>query len=482
MLLVVQFPFADLRGFLPDTGSRLRRPAWPIPELAKDFIRSSGPIRRRRQGGAREWAGEEVFGDVRRVLSFPNHIRRRTCADSRSSSRTTCLFKRYYSDGVVARFELGLRIATNSYLPPVHTTALFRVVLNEAVAVGTHADKRHETRLLDAGPLLARHFLASTTAHRATPAAELQRWWFSCGTPAVFLQHESHEHLEFPPHSRLVIDSAESVLKLQHRWLEFDNRRCSIWFLSTDTDRGDTARRLRVHMSRLHAELECLRTVLMHLDEGTRFDLSRNGAASEALQSYLNRSIQLLQRPTRAGWNQRAMLEAARRAMTARLEGEMTSLRSFRRQIARKVRRYVKEANATTGATGSTLEKSMTGIFHAEHVTVGGDFNVTAAKSINSSFNRSADTSSVEGLGPRLEALTVLIEKLSARLPAQQAEQVTRDLDVLKSEATSAHPRRPWYELSIKGITEAAKAVADLTSPIAQAMADVLSTIEGVSR
>jgi len=216
----------------------------------------------------------------------------------------------------------------------------------------------------------------------------------------------------------------------------------------------------------------------MRLDEGSHFDLSRDGVASEALQDYLNRAIRLLKRPTRAGWNQRKILSTARQAVTARFEGELTSLRFFRRQIAGKVKRYVKKANATAEAMDNTPGRSMTANFHAQNVTVRGDLHVTAARSINRSFNSPA----AEGLSASLKTLTEVVGKLAARLPTQQAEQVGRDLDALKSEANSAHPRKPFYELTIKGITEAAKAVADLTSPIAEAVADVLSTIEGGCR
>jgi len=251
--------------------------------------------------------------------------------------------------------------------------------------------------------------------------------------------------LELPPHSRLVMECAESALKLRHRWLEFERQHCSIWLLSTDASGGDPVRRLRMHLSRLHAELGCLRTVLLRLDEGNYFDLSLNRAASEALQRHLNRSIKQLKQPKRAGWNQCAMLTVARQAVTASLKGELASLRSFfRLQIARKIERYVKEASAAMSAMDNIPEKSMTGNFHAQNVTVGGDFNVTAGRSINSSFNRPAVPLGAEGLNTKLEALTELIVKLAARLPTHQSEQVTRDFDALKSEAISTHPRKTW--------------------------------------
>src|SRR5882757_8357601 len=98
MLLVVQFPFADMRGFLPNTVGRLSRPAWPIPEIGKDFIRSSGVIRRRRRGGAREWAGEEIHGDVAKVLRFQRRAGRQISADSRPCGKIAYLFQRYFSD------------------------------------------------------------------------------------------------------------------------------------------------------------------------------------------------------------------------------------------------------------------------------------------------------------------------------------------------------------------------------------------------
>jgi hypothetical protein len=77
------------------------------------------------------------------------------------------------------------------------------------------------------------------------------------------------------------------------------------------------------------------------------------------------------------------------------------------------------------------------------------------------------------------EVLTVEVGKLAAQLPPEEAEKVSRDLQTLTTEATSKSPRKAWYELSGKGLVDAAKTVAAMAGPITTAVKAVLSLLAG---
>ena len=111
------------------------------------------------------------------------------------------------------------------------------------------------------------------------------------------------------------------------------------------------------------------------------------------------------------------------------------------------------------------------------NLTVTGDFTAVSAGNIRSSFNKAADAPAIPELSQKLQTLIALVAKLADQLPPEQAEQLTKDLDSLSSEVVSTRPRREWYELSARGILEAARTVADMTAPVAKAIGDVLSLL-----
>lgn len=80
-----------------------------------------------------------------------------------------------------------------------------------------------------------------------------------------------------------------------------------------------------------------------------------------------------------------------------------------------------------------------------------------------------------QDLAARLKKLHEEAKQLIKALPADEAEQVSRDLKALVDETTSKKPRREWYEVSAKGLLEAAKSVASMTTPITAAVTAVLA-------
>src|ERR1035437_10296658 len=106
MLIVFQIPFIDVRRFVSGDTFRLSVPAWPVPEVYKDFVRGFGAIKKRKRGGLDVWAGEALYCGAARAVRFqtiPEHLPEES---RKVFSELECVFRRFLSDAdTVSRFE-----------------------------------------------------------------------------------------------------------------------------------------------------------------------------------------------------------------------------------------------------------------------------------------------------------------------------------------------------------------------------------------
>ncbi|MFC4311581.1 hypothetical protein ACFPN2_20950 [Steroidobacter flavus] len=478
MFLAVQFPFADIRGFLEGGGSRLARPAWPLAEPGLDFVRSAGLVQPRRRGGVADWAGEELYGDAKRAFRFPDRLDHLQFPLGEATGTLRCAFRRFHSEGTVARLEVGLKVIPVAPISgtPVDLLTLIRSVLTLQVSVRDTNLQPRAVKLIDAGEHLARHFLFATTNHqRRHLAGPPEPWWLTCGNPALVIEHSVD--IVPPPHTRRVLEVSAAGASLSHAWIQFGKERCSVWFMARSEGDPDAARRLRIHLIRLHAERECLRAILVHIRQGNRLNLTRNTPTSDAVQSYLRDTVHLLNKPRHMGLEQSAMLEAAHQALGVVFEGETASLTLLRRQVAALVDGYVRRAQNTAAVINNIQGNVMNTNIQMGNVSVTGDFNVVTATNIQNSFNKAANSNVDADLKDKLKAVAVEVAKLAKQLPPDDAERVSKDLEAFTSEAVSKTPRKEWYELSAKGLLEAAKTVAAMAAPITTAVKAVLALL-----
>jgi hypothetical protein len=111
--------------------------------------------------------------------------------------------------------------------------------------------------------------------------------------------------------------------------------------------------------------------------------------------------------------------------------------------------------------------------------TVGGDVNVNqvVANTISNSLNRVAKSDAPDEMKKRLEELHELVKNLAPKLAPDDQEKAAKNLEVLAREATSKKPDRAWYDVSAKGLMEAASTVADMAAPITKAVQAVLALL-----
>jgi hypothetical protein len=93
-----------------------------------------------------------------------------------------------------------------------------------------------------------------------------------------------------------------------------------------------------------------------------------------------------------------------------------------------------------------------------------GDFVV--ANSIRNSFNKVDSSEASQEIKTLLKDLTKAVASMTEGMPEPKGAEVARDLDVLTAEATSQYPRREWWELSMDGLTKAARAMAEVGLPV----------------
>ena len=117
MLIVLQFPLADVRMFVTEDVKRLAKPVWSAIQPDQDFIRSFGVIRTRRRGGLTGWVSEENLCIAERALRI---LRTEESAALFQRPGWRLAFRTLYVDDYVAvKYEIGIARST----PPARRAA-----------------------------------------------------------------------------------------------------------------------------------------------------------------------------------------------------------------------------------------------------------------------------------------------------------------------------------------------------------------------
>lgn len=300
MLLSIQFPFADTRRFLENTG-RLDVPGWPLPTPDSEFVRCFGSIRKRRRGGIEGWIGEDEVCEADRALRFCNSLR---FVDSRSVSNILlrCAFRRLYFDGwAVGKYEVGIcpKKRNRLTLQNWQFKELIEHFLSLPISIKGFQGNVEFYKLLPSGKHLAHLYKEATTSQRFSHKSE--SWWVTSGVPLLFVELDAREDIKLPFWSKPVIISDDEEFQLLHCLVPYSGLNLRMWVLHnirTSAWRSnhhkelyelDRARTLRICLLRLHAEHEGLRIILRNIMNGNITILPRT-QQSDILQQYLNRA------------------------------------------------------------------------------------------------------------------------------------------------------------------------------------------------
>ena len=482
MLLVVQHPIADLRPFVGAESGALGRPGWPSADPLHDYIRGAGRVRRRLRGGTEDWAGEDLYGDASRAIRFGDRLGLQTFDIQEQSVRVRSSFRRFLSNGTVGRFEVGLDLATDArdYLS----------VASRMVQIPVKLRSGQQVRLIDAGGKLAAQLLDATTRHvepgksqarvaatQQTLPSSVHRWWMAAGNPLMVVEFPSHERADVMPEAArpVAVDVADT--KLWHAWIRLGDGQYLTWLIQRGDDEN-AVRRLRINLSRLHAERECLRLVLQAMGASARLTVTE--ANSNGIQTYLNEAVHGLQAPRRFGIDQSPILDASMDAMGFAVPGQSTSLDSMRRQIKSKIDAFIRQQEnkmVQNIHNGDVIQNTTT----VGNVGTGAVINIVTAKQIDDAFNNAFQTvkdadGTAQQTKDQLDGLLKQVQLLVPQLPDETTKaRVLADVETLTKEATSPKPRLKLLEVTGDGLIDAAQTVAKMVPSISAAVAGLLA-------
>lgn len=367
MLISIQFPIADSRSFLSNTG-RLQKPGWPFPTPDEEFIRSYGPVRIRPQGGLAGWVGENEICEAAHAV----RLARSLTITSQSLGVTLpfrVAYRRFFFDGsAVGKFELGLSIRSRKFLK-ISKQELKRVIerfLRLHVRIPLSNGNFAESSLIRSGKHIAQSYLAATTRNDYFNKPE--SWVVRAGTPLLFLECNKREQIDLLPYFTRKIDLPDVYnFHIHHCLVPFRSGTIRMWLLDKyKYNQGDpyfyrynrsyrqrvnsiknAARRLRIYLQRLNTEHECLRLILRNIMAGN-LTVSNRSAKSDNLQHYFNEAtkrIGILETKSSRQFHDE-ICEIAQESMSILNPGQIDALNrvlatfDLRKNILRKVEKY----------------------------------------------------------------------------------------------------------------------------------------------
>jgi hypothetical protein len=367
MLLAYQVPVCDARLFSAGAASsRLRRPDWPTPTPGDDFVRSFGPVARRRRGGHEEFHDEAAYADARGAVRF-DRLEQRPLGHPPRSLRPAVAYRRLLCSGretgaAVIRFELGLA----NRLPPHGAAAAEPLEGQDAVAVAldllelpltvrqTGAVRVRSSPWTLGKPLAELYQRATSPSGQAVSDAD--RRLVAPGQPLLLLEYDAHEIATLPTGAKAVDPARIGGLDLSFVWIDYRRRPFGLWFLRYDRERADLCRRLRLGLFRLHAEHQVLKRALSLLLAG-EIEYVRGSSAANLFDAYLAAATRVLARQEHGGFSHAAIQEvvAAYDAVVNPDELALLSqrLEQVRRQIRVKVEGYSAPSPAAPAAAGA---------------------------------------------------------------------------------------------------------------------------------
>lgn len=117
------------------------------------------------------------------------------------------------------------------------------------------------------------------------------------------------------------------------------------------------------------------------------------------------------------------------------------------------INKYIVERQEVDKMSSSTVNITDSTVVNA---------NIVAAKNIENSNIIIKDSQAPDELKNLLKQLTESVTIMVEQLSDEQKEQVTDDLQTFTKEATKKKPRQDWWQLSAKGLKEAAKTVGEI--------------------
>jgi hypothetical protein len=306
VLFHLQFPFTDLRCFLPTEAPRVMAPSWPAPIAGEEFVRSFGAVRQRRRGGLSGWIAEAEYCGANRAVRFSSDVFRNPGRDipiptSAAETALSLVFRRLFFDGfVMGKIEIGVEaslpqstLLKASVLPqsmlPIETYVA-RILALRAHVRDVNGS-RETCRLHEMGRPLTRlyGYATSKVLHRLDHEKPTSN--ILSEAPLLFIEMNTEEagQVTMPSFAREVKLSEGCPFSLRFWRTLIDGRVVWVWcsVRAPNFASYTEARSLRIFLLRLNAEHQALKRVLKAIGAGTIAPGKRDDL-SQILQNYIN--------------------------------------------------------------------------------------------------------------------------------------------------------------------------------------------------
>ena len=484
MLVLLQFPFADLRPLASPAGKPVG-PDWGSPPLSNlpGFVRSFGGLRKRAAASAAAggtWPSEAWFARAAAGIRLPQ-LTTTHFASAGVKLPPNHAVRRVFSDGeVLWRVEVGVGLDLRAPLSAQQVLKTVTDLLVLPVRVRNQTHWGPFGALLKQGGALEDALTRASSPQRIAPANGLG---LKRGRPMVLIESTATtrdpqiaEQLSAAPgslHLKFGGDDPPSRIDVDVATLRISNYEMPlVWLRSARRDPSTELTALRVNLMRLHAEREVLTTVLRALHQG------QLGEPSPAFERYQATAEARLLVERRDGIDQAALryVFSVYDQFTAveldSLRTRLAKLRQTRERTMRLVQTYasadgrtivIAEAGGTIQMTSNTVNVSGSNY---------GQINVAGTFVNNGTIIAGAADAKLKSA---MEDLNKLAEQLAGKLPdAGDKEAVANKTQALVREAAAKKPDHDMLKITGKGLVEAAKAVAEMATPIATAVGAVL--------
>ena len=488
MLVLVQFPFADLRYFV-ERPPKILGADWTLaPDPGNpDFVRGFGPLRKRPKSDSTAiaaWQGEAWFARAAGAIRFPQ-ITHRDFPRAGIPLVPQHALRRIFCNGkALWRVELGFAFDTRTQPSFTQILAAIGDVLELPVRVRTRGQWGQPAALSQQGEALGNALIGSTTFKDTTEARREMK--LRSGRPMVLVETRATDDSSMwkdptdkavdTHHVTLEGGSPASRTEVDFGTLAVDRVEWPLVLLRSNRDDGGQATRdVRTHLCRLHAEREVLTQVLRAANKGKVTEASGN------LERYLSQAQAELFASERFGVEQnqlRQVFDVYDRIAPSETRALIGVLGDRPQSIVR-----------VESLTGSYREADGRPVIHVfsggsivvndNRVNVGGDNTgiINVAGTFVNTGNIISKSDNNE-LKTALGSLKTLTEQLTSKLPEPAKQQgVANKLEALTKEATSPEPDHSMLKVTGQGLIDAAKTVAEMAAPIAKAVGAVLGIL-----
>jgi hypothetical protein len=487
VLVEIQFPICDVRGFVPDPDLRRVLPDWPNPstDIRPQFVHYFGRAVERRRQPDQAWPDEIKFCQAARAFRF-DQLEHSIAAPNGERIRFNCAFRRLFCDGrSLVRVEVGL--TENRRRNPLNGLRASQLVsyaaatLDLSTVVPRVGAAPVTDRLLRQGDALARLYAQATLKNRSPEKRAAAELLVEAGNPVMLIEIGKRQaDLAIAPCGFTQIEP-EAVLgaRVFFGRIKTASGMVATWILQGATRNAPEMRGLRLCLMRLHAEQEALDLVLKQIQRRRLLNPPRRETVDQ-LDDYFKRSTRIVNRSAWGKISQSAILEAfdaaEEVAPPANRQNLVDRYEGARNQIWKTIDRYQTRRASSRLVNVLKIERGASYVEKQQVVNQSGHGNFLIVseymKDVSISVANNVKTSQTgDDVKSLVATLSDQIKAISEEIDQDQALKMGKNLKKLGDEMAEPKPDREWYQLSLKGIKEAAEAVGAIAAPVLKTVA-----------